>query len=137
MEKITLELECKMTSKELQEKGQTMAAKVLEYDEYKKEKKAIDADLTEKMNTLHGELSALAKVTKSKHEVRSVECSVELDTPETGTKRITRLDTNAVIKESPMTMAERQTNLFSGSVEELNKLFNTPSDEPPPEQPAA
>jgi hypothetical protein len=142
MQKITLDLEVKLTPKELQEKGQEMASAMLKYDEYEEEKKAIANDLGAKMKELHAKLSSLAKVTRRKTEVRPVECTVELDTPETGTKRITRVDTKAVIKEMPMTMAERQTEMFQDSIEELNKMFKLESDEPPPpaaepEQPSA
>lgn len=137
MEKITLGLECKLTAKELQEKGQEMAAAVLKYDEYEEEKKQIAKELGDKLKELHGQLSALAKMTKLKREMRQVECQVELNVPEVGTKRITRLDTNQIIKEMPMTIDERQTNLFGDSIEELNKLFNLSSDPTPPEQATA
>jgi hypothetical protein len=142
MQKIVLDLEVKLTAKELQEKGQEMASAVLQYDEYEEEKKAIAKDLGDKMKELHGKLSALAKVTRRKTEVRPVECKVELDTPEVGSKRITRADTKEIIKEMPMTLAERQSNLFEDSIEELQKMFNLESDEPPqppaePEQPSA
>jgi len=138
MQKITLDLEVKLKPKELEEKGQAMASAVLQYDEYDKEKKAIAKEIGDKLKDLHVELSALAKVTRRKTEVRPVECTVELDTPETGTKRITRTDTKAVIKEMPMTMAERQSNLFEdseGAIESLNKLFSLPSEPSIPGQP--
>jgi hypothetical protein len=135
MTKITLDLEVKLTAKELQEKGQEMASAVLRYDEYEEEKKAIAKDLGDKMKELHGKLSALARVTRRKTEVRPVECKVELDTPEVGTKRITRADTKEIIKEMPMTIAERQSNLFEDSIEELQKMFNLESNEPPPAEP--
>lgn len=138
MQKIVLDLEVKLTPKELQEKGQEMASAVLQYDEYKEEKKAIDKDLDGKLKDLHLKLSGLAKVTRRKTDVRPVECTVELNTPEVGTKRITRTDTKVVIKEMAMTLSERQSNLFEDSIEELNKLFSLDSEEPqPPEQPAA
>ena len=135
MQKITLDLEVRLKPKELEEKGQEMASAVLQYDEYEEEKKLIAKDLGDKMKELHAKLSSLAKVTRRKTEVRPVECTVELDTPETGTKRITRTDTKVVIKEMPMTMAERQTELFSDSIEELNKLFSLEEQEPPPAEP--
>jgi len=138
MQKITLDLEVKLKPKELEEKGQAMASAVLQYDEYDKEKKAIAKEIGDKLKDLHVELSALAKVTRRKTEVRPVECTVELDTPETGTKRITRTDTKAVIKEMPMTMAERQSNLFEdseGAIESLNELFSLPSEPSIPGQP--
>jgi len=135
--KIVLDLEVNLTSKELQEKGQEMAAAVLQYDDYEAEKKRLDKALSDKMKDLHLKLSALAKVTRRKTEVKPVECKVELNTPETGTKRITRMDTKTIIKELPMTLAERQTNLFEDSIEELQKMFNLESDEQSPEEPPA
>ena len=140
MQKIVLDLEVKLKPKELEEKGQEMASAVLQYDEYEEEKKAIAKELGDKLKDLHVKLSSLAKVTRRKTEVRPVECTVELDTPETGTKRITRTDTKAIIKEMPMTMAERQTELFQDSIENLQKMFDLESNEPPapePEQPSA
>ena len=79
-------------------------------------------------------------MTRRKTEVRPVECVVQMDTPEVGTKRITRTDTKVVIKEMPMTIAERQSNLFEDSIEELNRMLGLESNEPPaaePEQPSA
>lgn len=136
MNKIVLDLEVTLTPKELQEKGQEMAAAVLQYDDYESEKKEIAKDLGDKMKDLHLKLSALARVTRRKTEVKPVDCKVELNTPETGTKRITRLDTKVIIKELPMTVAERQSNLFEDSIEELQKMFNLDREEmPPPESP--
>jgi hypothetical protein len=141
MNKIVLDLEVKLTPKELQEKGQEMASAVLQYDDYEAEKKEIAKDLGDKMKDLHLQLSGLAKVTRRKTEVKPVECKVELNTPETGTKRITRMDTKEIIKEMPMTVAERQSNLFEDSIEELQKMFDLegepPTEPPTPEQPAA
>lgn len=111
MQKIVLDLEVKLTAKELQEKGQAMATAVIQYDKYEAEKKEIAADLGQKMKDLHGKLSALAEVVDSKSEVRSVECNVLLDTPELGTKQYRRMDTGEVVKEEPMTMEERQGKL--------------------------
>ena len=130
MAKVVLDLKCKLTPKELQEKAQEMATAVIQYDEFEDEKKAQAKELGDKMKDLHLTLSKLAKITRSKAEHRPVECDVELNVPEVGTKRITRSDTKEIIKEMPMTMEERQTNLFSDSIEELNKLFNLPSDPP-------
>lgn len=45
MEKITLELEVRLTAKELQEKGQEMASAVLQYERYESEKKEIPPTL--------------------------------------------------------------------------------------------
>src|ERR1700761_9677034 len=112
MQKIHLDLECKLTPKELQEKGQQMASAILEYDAYEEEKKAQAKDLGDKMKELHSKLSALGKVVKRKSEVRPVECEVLLNTPQDGTKRIVRTDTKEVLKELPMTNEERQTLLF-------------------------
>jgi hypothetical protein len=137
MNKIILDLEVNLTSKELQEKGQEMAAAIIQYDDYEAEKKEIAKDLGDKMKDLHLKLSGLARVTRRKTEVKPVECKVELNTPETGTKRITRMDTKTIIKELPMTLAERQTNLFEESIEELQKMFNLESDEQSPEEPPA
>ena len=111
MEKITLELEVRLTPKELQEKGQEMASAVLQYDRYENEKKEIAADLGAKMKELHGKLSKLADVVDRKAEMRSVECQVELDHPIPGSKATIRMDTGEMIKEEPMTPQERQGNL--------------------------
>jgi hypothetical protein len=134
MQKITLDLEVRLTPKELQQKGQEMASTMLQYDEYEAEKKAIANDLGAKMKELHAKLTALAKVTKRKTEVRSVECEVQLNTPETGTKRIIRTDTEEIIKELAMTLAERQTELFAqDEIERLQAMFDLKEDPPPPE----
>lgn len=145
MQKISLDLEVKLTPKELQQKGQEMASAVIQYDEYEAEKKAIANDLGGKMKELHGTLSALAKITRRKTQVRSVECEVHLNTPEDGTKRIIRTDTRETIKEMPMTVAERQTSFaFTGDeIKELQEMFNlegeppTPPADDQPEQPSA
>jgi hypothetical protein len=136
MAKITLDLEVKLKPKELEEKGQQMASDVLQYDEYEDEKKAQAKELGDKMKELHGKLSAAAKILRRKTEVRPVECLVEMNTPEVGTKRITRSDTKEILKELPMSVAERQSNLFEDSVEELQKMFDLPAEEPPNEPPA-
>lgn len=112
MTKLVLQLEVKLTAKELQDKGQEMATAMLQYDEYEAEKKAQAKELGAKMTELHETLSKLATVYDKKAEVRAVDCIVELNSPETGTKRYTRLDTKEVFKEEPMTEKERQTNLF-------------------------
>lgn len=139
MNKIMLDLEVKLKGKELEEKGQEMASAMLEYDDYEEEKKQQANELGKKMKELHAKLTGLAKITRRKTEVRPVECTVEFDVPEVGTKRIIRTDTKAIIKEMPMTVDERQTKLFpEDSVSELQKMFNLPSDtQPPPTEPPA
>lgn len=135
-EKITLNLEVKLTAEELQAKGQEMALAVLKYDEYEAEKKEIAKDLGDKMKELHGKLSAMAKVTRRRTDIRPVECIVHLDTPEVGTKRIVRGDTEEVLKEMPMTPDERQRELFDkSSIEALNKMFELKSDETEEDEP--
>lgn len=137
MQKVTLDLEVKLKPKEIEEKAQQMASWVIEYDEYEAEKKAQAKELGDNMKELHTKLSDISKVVKRKSERRPVECHIELNTPNVGTKRITRADTGEVIREVLMTDDERQTNLFAEtSIEALNKLFELPS-EPPPDQPAA
>lgn len=135
-EKITLNLEVKLTAEELQAKGQEMALAVLKYDEYEAEKKEIAKDLGDKMKELHGKLSAMAKVTRRRTDIRPVECIVHLDTPEVGTKRIVRGDTEEVLKEMAMTPDERQRELFDkSSIEALNKMFELKSDETEEDEP--
>lgn len=139
MQKIHLDLEVKLTAKELQQKGQEMASAVIQYDEYEAEKKAIANDLGGKMKELHATLSQLAKITRRKTQTRSVECEVQLHTPEEGTKRIVRLDTGEVIKEIAMTLAERQTEFkfAEDEVKELQKMFTLEETPPPPQEPPA
>lgn len=133
MAKVTLNLECKLTPEEIQNKSHEMATAVIQYNEYETEKKAIAKDLGDKMKDLHSELTKLARITRRGAVNRPVECSVELNVPEVGTRRIVRLDNGVTIQEIPMTDAERQTNLFD-EVDQLEKMFNLPED---PEAPAA
>jgi hypothetical protein len=131
--KLVVDLKVKLTEEELREKGQQMASKVIQYNEYEAEKKEIASDLGAKMKDLHAELTVLAKATRSQEETRPVECEVLFDVPEVGTKRIVKKDTMEVLKELAMTAEERQTELFSEA--DLKKLFDMPSDEEKGDEP--
>ena len=112
MQKLTMDLEVKLEEHELLKMGQTIASKMVKYDQLEEEKKETTRAAGETLKELRAEMSALAKTIRKKTETRSVNCTVEMNTPVVGTKRFTRLDTGEVFKESPMTMEERQTNLF-------------------------
>ncbi len=59
----------------------------------------------------------LAKVIGDRVEERMVACVVEYHAPCEGTKRVVRTDTGEVVREEPMTDAEKQLNLFAAQAE--------------------
>ncbi len=127
MNKVTLELPVRLTDDEVRLLGETMAVKVIKYDEYEDEKKAMAKDLGDRMKALHGELSKLAGKVKRREEKKPVECEVKMDTPSGGTKSVVRLGTGETVKEMPMTADDLQGALFSA--EELQKMFALDSGE--------
>jgi len=125
MQQITLELDCKLDDLQVLRKGEEIATKMVKYDAVEEEKKVLTKMLGDQMKDIRAEVSLLAKQISNRTETRSVKCTVELNVPVIGTKRITRLDTGELVKEEAMTPEERQTNLFSEEPKKNNKTAVT------------
>lgn len=104
-------LRCTLTLSELLEAGKAHADKSIELAQLEADKKRVMDDFKAKTSALEAEGAQLASKISSGYEFRNVACTVWLDEPKRGSKRITRDDTNEDIGVEAMTPAELQRTL--------------------------
>lgn len=104
-------LRCTLTRDELLEAGKNQADKAIELAQLEADKKRVMDDFKAKTSSLDAEVAQLASKISSGYEFRNVACTVWLDEPKTGMKRITRDDTSEGLGVEAMTPAELQRNL--------------------------
>lgn len=105
-------LRCNLTRDELLAAGKTQADKSIELLQVENDRKRVADDFKAKASALEAEVTSLASKIASGYEHRQVDCTVYLDDPETGRKRIVRNDTGEVVSVEPMTQAELQRELI-------------------------
>ena len=110
MEKIHMDLKCKLSSQELECLSQEMARVQRDKELKEAEKKDAASTLGEAVKRLDARLSRLARNIRDKSEVRSVECHKHRLA---GNMETIRADTSEVIHTRPLTYDEMQVPLLS------------------------
>jgi hypothetical protein len=98
------EPELKDFSKELARENTTVA-------EAEEQKKAVVAQFTEKITSSKSKISQLSRYINNGYDYRNVECSIAMNSPNTGFKTVVRDDTGEEVKTLPMTESEMQEKL--------------------------
>lgn len=109
--KIELQLRHTFTDKETLELTRKLAEGNRDLDQAEEEKKSVTSQLKAKCDAIAARVSETAGKINCGFEYRNTPVLVKYNTPVAGTKRLTRLDTDEVIGEEPMTAAELQSEL--------------------------
>jgi hypothetical protein len=109
--KIEMQLRHTFTATETIEIARKMAEASRELNQAEEEKKAVTSQLKAKVDGIAARVTEHAGKINSGFEYRNTAVLVKYNTPKTGQKQLTRLDTNEVIGNEEMSMAEMQTEL--------------------------
>ncbi len=112
--KIEMQLRHTFTTAETVEIAKKMAEASRELNQAEEEKKAVTSQLKAKVDAISARVSEYAGKINGGFEYRMTPVLVKYHTPKTGTKRLTRLDTNEVVGEEEMSMSEMQMDLPIG-----------------------
>lgn len=100
----------KLTDHEVQLKGEKLSAVVKKLEDIEVRKKAAARKLKDEQEDASLAATSLATEIETKREVRPVQCFWSMDTD---TWRLIRKDTGEIVDEQPVTMADRQSEMFS------------------------
>jgi len=103
-------LKCHLTEKEKTELSAKIAKAISDRSSAEAKLKEVNASIKAQIAQLDAEISEKALQINNGYEYRNVECQMDKDY-RLGTVTITRLDTDEVIRERPMTAEERQMEL--------------------------
>lgn len=102
------------TETEKQEIATTLARANQRKVELEEQKKQVDADLKGQITDAETVIAREARKYTAGYEYRDVECRIDYHTPRQGMKQVRRMDTYELVRESEMTAAEMQDDLFEG-----------------------
>jgi hypothetical protein len=100
-------------------------------------KKQVMSDFTAKINASNADIFKTARLLSNGYEYRDVKCTVVLDEPRKGMKRIVRQDTGEVVSEDAMTSTEMQYMLdldLEATQAEVKAEAQPPTPEAAPEE---
>jgi len=103
-------LKCQLTEKEKTELSAKIAKAISDRSSAEAKLKEVNASIKAQIAQLDAEISEKALQINNGYEYRNVECQMDKDY-RLGTVTITRLDTDEVIRERPLTAEERQMEL--------------------------
>lgn len=106
--KHTEHLKCEFTDAEIADFARQLARANQSRGSIEQQKKEVDSQLKAEIECQNSIINRLSGLVATGSEYRAVECTVQLDTPENGRKRIVRIDTGEEVKIVPMTDADRQ-----------------------------
>lgn len=106
--KFTQMLKCDLTDTEIADTARDLARANAQKTSIETAKKEVDSQLKADIAAQDSIIGRLSALINTGHEYRNIDCRVELDTPESGRKRVVRLDTGEIVSEKPMTDADRQ-----------------------------
>ena len=104
-------LKCELNDAEVSSLARELATANKTRARIEQRKKEIDSDLKSQIEAENSKIGRLSDLVQTGHEMRDVECRIELDTPSEGMKRYVRLDTGETVKEVKMSDIDRQTSL--------------------------
>lgn len=125
-------LPCYLTPEELQTESQILVGLLQKKSSLEDEKRSTNSMYTERIKTVEEKIESQMPIVQYGRVDRLVDIKLEYHTPEEGMKRLTRLDTQAVIEIAPMTDDELQ-NLFINAGEPAE---DTVQETAPVEEPA-
>jgi len=127
-------LPCPLTSEEMLERGQQLAAVQEEADQLEEARKAADAEAKARIKRLDERAARLRRDIIRKEEDRDIECDVAHDYVR-GLVTVTRCDSGEMVEQRPMNMDERQATLITEDGEDvaLDDADAPESDDAPPE----
>lgn len=128
-------LPCYLTPEELQTESQVLVGLLQKKSSLEDEKRSTNSMYTERIKTVEERIEAQMPIVQYGRVDRLVDIKLEYHTPEEGMKRLTRLDTQAVIEIAPMTDDELQ-NLFINAGELAEGEQADVSGAAPEEEPA-
>lgn len=111
--KVTEFLRYNFSEDELRQKSKDLALSVTRQARTQEEQKAAQAQFKQRIETEQAEIGRLSNNINMGWEMRNIDCIVEYHKPAQGTKRIVRLDTGEVVRESAMSAHELQEELFT------------------------
>jgi hypothetical protein len=106
--KLTEYLKYEFTDAEIADMARELARHNRRIASLEEDKKSVVAQFKADMDKVSADISRLSQFIVTGSEFRNVECTMVLDTPETGKKTVTRLDNNEVVRIVPMTDEDRQ-----------------------------
>ena len=110
-------LMCRLSEQELEEQGKALTDLLQEKAELEISKSASARHYSDAIKAVDVKIEKQIPIVRDREIEREVECQIEFNTPETGKKRIIRLDTMEVIFEGQMTDSECQ-DLFINTEDE-------------------
>lgn len=122
-------LKCPFTHEELLERAKELSMHTQNLVQEEATKKEIISEIGGRIAKHRAHMNLLSVQISNGYEMRQIECEVWLNRPERGTKTVVRLDTGEIVRESPMTAAERQMML------PFEKAEQPQTEEQPGEQP--
>lgn len=125
------------TEDELKDRSRKLAHAVQTKTAIEEEKKSAMAQFKERIDGEKALIGKLSRDINNGWEMRSIDCAIAYNVPNTGFKTITRSDTKEVVKEVQMTQDELQEKLFeepadpaADSEAAVASFFGTGSDTP-------
>jgi hypothetical protein len=88
--------------------GESLAREAQNVFDLREQKANVAASMAASIKAANSRVADLTQKINNGYEMREVECLAMLETPRPGMKRIIRLDTNEMVREEAMTMAEMQ-----------------------------
>ena len=108
----TRSLECILTQEEINKRAEEMAHAVQEKNKVQQEKKEAMSGFKLQIEEQESIIQNSSNAINNGKEPRDIDCEIELNTPKSGMKQITRTDTGEVWAED-MTPAELQEEIFN------------------------
>jgi len=109
--KTTRQLPVDLNEEEIADRGRAMAKSVSEKAGLQEEKKSATADINAKIKACGEVIRKLSEIISGGKEDREVSCEVKKDF-DSNTVTVVRDDTGEVVEERPLTVDERQENMF-------------------------
>jgi hypothetical protein len=131
--RIEMELPCALTDEEVQSRGRMLGETIWAIDETQAARTSAMKEFKERLVGLNEMQRKLAGSIRDRMENRMVGCALQFHTPGEGMKRTVRLDTGEVVREEPMSEAEKQLNLFAAQADFERFMESQGTDPEPPE----
>jgi hypothetical protein len=103
-------LQVVLTNDEIRDKAKDLARAQIDIEEQEKRLKDVQADFKAKIATLEASISILSRAISNGYEYRDIECEWSFDWKK-GEKKLSRLDTNEVLRTEKVTQEDRQMKL--------------------------
>lgn len=113
----THKLQCALSEQEVAAAADELARGLDEFEALEDEKKSLVEDFKARLAVEEANIKVNRNLVRNKYTYKDVECELVLNYSEL-TATLTRTDTNEVVKERPMSSAEKQMNFEFNNQEE-------------------